>query len=60
MGRNLKGQFKQADRLKAKYLIILNSEDLVAGEIQVKNNSTKETEMIKEAEIDDYLDLNLR
>ena len=60
MGRNLKGQFKQADRLKAKYLIILNSEDLVAGEIQVKNNITKETEKVKEAEIDDYLDLNLR
>ena len=60
MERNLKGQFKQADRLKAKYLIILNSEDLVAGEIQVKNNLTKETEMVKEAEIDDYLDLNLR
>ena len=59
-GRNLKGQFKQADRLKAKYLIILNSEDLVAGEIQVKNNLTKDTEMVKESEIDDYLDLNLR
>ena len=58
--RNLKGQFKQADRLKAKYLVILNSEDLVEGKIQVKNNSTKETEMIKESEIDDYLDLNLR
>ena len=58
--RNLKGQFKQADRLKAKYLIILNSEDLVAGEIQVKNSSTKEIEKVKEAEIDDYLDLNLR
>ena len=60
MKRNLKGQFKQADRLNAKFLIILNSEDLVAGEIQVKNSATKETEMVKEAEIDDYLDLNLR
>ena len=29
-------------------------------EDEVKNNSTKETEMIKESEIDDYLDLNLR
>ena len=58
--RNIKGQFKQADRLKAKYLIIINNEDLVAGEIQVKNNLTKETEMVKEAEIEDYLDLNLR
>lgn len=60
MGRALKGQFKQADRLNAKFLIILNDEDLVAGEIQVKDNMTKETTMVKEAEIDDYLDLNLR
>jgi len=60
MGRSLKGQFKQADRLKAKFLIILNDEDLVGGEMQVKDNLTKETTMVKEAEIDDYLDLNLR
>ena len=60
MGRGLKGQFKQADRLNAKFLIILNSEDLVAGEIQVKDNSTKEVTMVKESEIDDYLDLNCR
>ena len=60
MGRTLKGQFKQADRLNAKFLVILNSEDLVAGEIQVKDNQTKETVMVKEAEIDDYLDMNCR
>ena len=60
MGRSLKGQFKQADRLNPKYLIILNSDDLVAGEIQVKDNLTKEVEMVKEAEIDDYLDMNCR
>ena len=59
-GRTLKGQFKQADRLNAKFLVILNSEDLVAGEIQVKDNQTKETVMVKEAEIDDYLDMNCR
>ena len=29
MSRNLKGQFKQADRFNAKFLIILNSEDIV-------------------------------
>ncbi len=60
MNRALKGQFKQADRLNAKFLVILNSENLVAGEIQVKDNQTKETTMVKEAEIDDYLDMNCR
>ncbi len=35
-GRSLKAQFKQADRLKAKFLLILNSDDLNNGEVQVK------------------------
>lgn len=60
MNRSLKGQFKQADRYNAKFLIILNGEDLVGGEIQVKDNQTKEVTMVKEAGIDDFLDLNLR
>ncbi len=58
-GRSLKGQFKQADRLNPKFLIILNQEDLVAGEIQVKDNITKETIKVKETEIDDYLAMNV-
>ena len=60
MGRALKGQFKQADRLNPKYLIILNSDDLVAGEIQVKDNLTKEVEMVIEAVFVDFLVMNCR
>lgn len=59
LSRNLKGQFKQADRLKAKYLIILNDEDIKNGVIQVKDNTTKEESKVKEAEIIDFLDLNM-
>ena len=42
MGRGLKGQFKQADRLNSKYLIILNDEDLQNDVVKIKNNETKE------------------
>ena len=42
MGRGLKGQFKQADRLNSKYLIILNDEDLQNDIVKIKNNETKE------------------
>lgn len=42
IGRGLKGQFKQADRLNSKFLIILNDEDLKNDEVVVKNNETKE------------------
>lgn len=40
-GRSLKSQFKQADNLNAKYLIILNDADLENDTVKVKNNKTK-------------------
>ena len=47
MNRNLKSQFKQADRLNSKLLIILNSEDLKNGNVQIKNNITKKEELVE-------------
>ncbi len=54
--RSLKGQFKQADRLNAKYIAILNSEDLNNNEIKIKNNKTKEEEIISLDVLIYYLD----
>ena len=54
-GRSLKSQFKEADRNLAQLLIILNSEDLKKGLIQVKDNITKEEVKIDENEIIDYI-----
>lgn len=59
LGRNLKGQFKQGDRLNTKYFIILNDEDIKNRVIQVKDNLTKEETKIQESELIDFLDLNL-
>ncbi len=59
MARGLKGQFKAADRLNSQKLIILNSEDLSKGLINVKDNLTKEEEKIDENDIVDYLISNL-
>ena len=42
MNRSLKAQFKQADRLNSKYLIILNDKDLERDVINIKDNKTKE------------------
>ena len=58
-GRSLKGQFKQADRLNAKYIAILNSEDLDNNEIKIKNNKTKEEEIISLDVLIYYLDEQL-
>ena len=58
-GRGLKAQFKQADRLNSKFLIILNDEDLKNGEINIKDNLTKEEKKILESEIVEFLDTNI-
>ncbi len=57
--RSLKAQFKQAERLKSKLLIILNSEDLDNGEVQVKNSNTKKTDKISLEYLIYYLDEQL-
>ena len=58
-GRSLKGQFKQADRLNSKFLVILNSEDLNNNEVKVKNNKNKEVEIISLDALIYYLDEKL-
>ncbi len=58
-GRSLKAQFRHADRLKSKFLIILNSDDLNNGEVKIKNNETKEEELIGFDYVVFYLDEHL-
>ena len=55
LDKGLKGQFKEADRLNAKYLIILNDEDLKKGLVNIKDNVTKEEEKIDIDEIVEYI-----
>lgn len=57
--RGLKGQFKQADRLNSKFIAILNSEDLTNNEVKIKNNKTKEEEIISLDVLIYYLDEKL-
>ena len=57
--RGLKAQFKQADRLNAKYLIILNDDDLSHDELKIKNNKTKEEELVSIDYLLYYLDEHL-
>ena len=59
-GRGLKAQFKQADRLKAKYLILLNDEDLKNDEVKIKNNKTKEEQLVGIDYLLYYLDEQLQ
>ena len=59
MSRGLKGQFKQADRYKAKFLIITNSEDIKDGVVQVKDTTTKEEQKIAWNDLVQFFDMNI-
>jgi len=57
MNKSFKNQFKSADRLNAKYIIILNSEDIKNYQVKVKDNETKEEELVNINDLVDHLDM---
>lgn len=56
MSRNVKGNFKQADRLKAKVVIIIGEEEIKEDYLTVKNNINNTEEKIDNDYIINYLD----
>ena len=59
MSRNIKGNFKQADRLNTKYIIIIGEEELKTNILTVKNNKTKEEYKVNIKDIIEFLDKNI-
>ena len=56
MNRNIKSNFKQADRLNAKYVIIVGEEEINSNILTLKDNKTKEEYKIEVEELIDFLD----
>lgn len=54
-GRKMKAQFKTADRLQAKYVLVLGEEELDKQVISVKNMKTKEQTEVRVTELADNL-----
>ena len=59
MSRNLKGNFKQADRLNAKFIIIIGEEEMANDYVTIKNNITKEEYKLETAYLVNFLDEKL-
>ena len=57
--RNLKSNFKQADRLNSKFVIIVGEEEVNTNILTIKNNETKEEEKIDANYLVYYLDEQL-
>ena len=59
LGKSLKAQFKSVDRFNAKYFIVLNDEDLKQNKVRIKDNKTKEEELVGINDLVDYLDMHM-
>lgn len=57
--RNLKSNFKCADRFNSKYVIIIGEDERKSNILTLKDNKTKEEYKIKEEELIDFLDEKL-
>ncbi|UXR77222.1 MULTISPECIES: histidine--tRNA ligase [unclassified Staphylococcus] len=55
LSRKLKGQMKQADRLQAKYTIVMGDQELEQQQVAVKNMETGQSETLKFEEIASYI-----
>lgn len=51
MNRNLKGQLKYANKLGAAYTAVIGEEEMMRGELMLKNMETSEQHKVKRAEI---------
>ena len=47
LGRNIKGQFKYADRIGAKYTVVIGDNELDEGKVSIKEMATSEQRMVK-------------
>ncbi len=59
MDRNIKSNFKQADRLNAKFVIIVGEEEVKTNILTVKNNQTKEEHKVDLEYLIDFFDNNI-
>lgn len=50
-GKSLKAQFKQADKLGAKLMLVLGGDELAAGKIKVRNMETHEEALVDLADV---------
>lgn len=55
MERGLKAQFKYADKLNTRYVGVIGSEEMTAGEITIKDMSTGEQNRIKVDDVAKYI-----
>lgn len=59
LNRNIKSNFKQADRLNTKYIIIIGEDEISNEVLTIKNNQTKEEYKVSVDELINFFDENI-
>ena len=59
MNRNVKGNFKQADRLNARFIILIGEEEVNTNILTIKDNHTKEEYKVELDDLVEFLDNNI-
>ena len=59
MNRKISGNFKQADRYNAKFVIIVGEEEINTRTLTIKNNNTKEEYKVSEELLINFFDDNI-
>lgn len=57
LNKNLKGQFKEIERLNPRFFTIIGDDELKSGLVKIKDNDTKEEKEIGIYDIIDFLDI---
>ena len=59
LNRNMKNNFKKADKLKAKFIMIVGEEEMEKNIVTIKNNTTEEEFKMNKENIVEFLDSKL-
>lgn len=59
MNRNIKGNFKQADRLNARFIMVIGEDEVKTKLLTIKDNHTKEEYKVNIEDLIDFLDEKL-
>ncbi|MGA1248016.1 MAG: His/Gly/Thr/Pro-type tRNA ligase C-terminal domain-containing protein, partial [Candidatus Nanopelagicales bacterium] len=53
--RSLKGAMKAADKLNAKFVIVIGDEEIQSNRVNVKNMETGESQSVSTTELQDFI-----
>ena len=58
-GKTMKAKFKESDRYKSKFVIVIGEDEVKSGDLTIKDTLTKEEKKVNYDNLIDFLDTNI-